>query len=169
MNKKFFVRYLSLTLVILICGFIFYMSSKNAVASSNISSSFISSIVGLLDRDFTDLPLNEKLLVIESYQLLVRKTAHFTIYAALGASAFGFFGTFNRLKPIGYALICVVTVFLYAASDEIHQLFIAGRSGQFSDVLLDTAGGILGITVAFFLMSKLISRLEGKNENQINK
>lgn len=35
----------------------------------------------------------------------------------------------------------------YAAIDEIHQLFIAGRAGKFSDVLIDTIGVALGISV----------------------
>lgn len=29
---------------------------------------------------------------------------------------------------------------MYAANDEIHQLFIPGRSGQITDVLIDSAG-----------------------------
>lgn len=33
---------------------------------------------------------------------------------------------------------------LYATSDEIHQLFVPGRSGQFTDVLIDTGGVVAG-------------------------
>ena len=33
----------------------------------------------------------------------------------------------------------------YAATDEFHQLFVPGRSGQLKDVLIDTAGGALGL------------------------
>lgn len=36
---------------------------------------------------------------------------------------------------------------LYAASDEIHQLFVPGRSGQLSDVILDSAGALAGVAV----------------------
>ena len=38
---------------------------------------------------------------------------------------------------------------LYAASDEIHQLFVPGRSGQLRDVLLDSAGVAAGILLAW--------------------
>ena len=35
----------------------------------------------------------------------------------------------------------------YAATDEMHQLFVPGRSGQVSDVLLDSAGAIAGLAL----------------------
>ena len=40
---------------------------------------------------------------------------------------------------------------LYAASDEIHQLFVPGRSGQLRDVLLDSAGVAAGILLAWMI------------------
>ena len=36
------------------------------------------------------------------------------------------------------------TCALYAVSDEIHQLFVSGRSCQLTDVLLDSAGAFVG-------------------------
>ena len=40
---------------------------------------------------------------------------------------------------------------IYASTDEIHQLFVGGRSGRFTDVLIDTAGGFIGIMAAAFI------------------
>ena len=34
---------------------------------------------------------------------------------------------------------------LYACSDEFHQLFVPGRSGQFIDVCIDSSGALFGI------------------------
>ena len=42
-------------------------------------------------------------------------------------------------------LLLILGVFLYACTDEFHQLFMDGRAGQFKDVLIDTAGGSTGI------------------------
>ena len=42
---------------------------------------------------------------------------------------------------VGASLIC----YGYACFDEFHQLFVNGRTGQFSDCLIDTSGAILGI------------------------
>ena len=46
-------------------------------------------------------------------------------------------------KFIVSLLICVI----YALSDEIHQLFIIGRSGNIIDVLIDSLGSIIGIFI----------------------
>ena len=40
-----------------------------------------------------------------------------------------------------------LTATVYAATDEFHQLFIPGRSGQVSDVLLDSAGALAGVLI----------------------
>lgn len=42
-----------------------------------------------------------------------------------------------------WALLTVGIVFLYACSDEFHQIFVPGRGPAFRDVMLDTAAGIL--------------------------
>ena len=42
-------------------------------------------------------------------------------------------------------LLSLLICFLYACSDEIHQLFIVGRSGNAYDVLIDTIGSFFGM------------------------
>lgn len=49
---------------------------------------------------------------------------------------------FSDLKRIGFSFLIGVE---YAALDEIHQLFVEGRSGQVTDVLIDSIGIFLGI------------------------
>ena len=44
-------------------------------------------------------------------------------------------------------------VLLYACSDEIHQTFVAGRSGEVLDVLIDTIGGSLA-TYLYYIIYK---------------
>ena len=43
--------------------------------------------------------------------------------------------------------------FLYAVSDEIHQIFVPGRSGEPRDVLIDTSGVLIGICLVRFHFS----------------
>ena len=55
--------------------------------------------------------------------------------------------------PKGALLGTVVLLsFLYGASDEIHQLFVQGRSAQVIDLIADTIGGMAGgcIFLLFF-------------------
>jgi VanZ family protein len=43
--------------------------------------------------------------------------------------------------------LALALVFLYAASDELHQVFVPGRTGQISDVVVDVAGAVAGLTL----------------------
>ena len=74
---------------------------------------------------------------------LVRKAGHFTEYLIL---AILFLRSQKERESSGKsALFALLFVFLYACSDEFHQAFIPGRGPAFSDVLIDTAGGLTGI------------------------
>ena len=54
-------------------------------------------------------------------------------------------------------LLAILLCFLYACSDEIHQLFIKGRSCEVRDILIDTIGSLSGISV-YYLFSKISIR-----------
>jgi len=45
-------------------------------------------------------------------------------------------------------------VFLYAASDEFHQIFVPSRTALVSDVIIDTTGGAIGLLL-FWLTGKI--------------
>ena len=70
----------------------------------------------------------------------VRKCAHMSEYAIL--TLLGFL-TFSFLYGRRRFLIPIGVTFLYACTDEFHQLFVPGRAGKFTDVLIDTTGGII--------------------------
>lgn len=80
-------------------------------------------------------------------QLIIRKGAHFTEYLILYVLTFIVFIDYQTFKKsLVYAIIFV---FLYACTDEIHQAFVPGRACAFTDVMIDTAGGLLAL---FFIM-----------------
>jgi VanZ family protein len=49
--------------------------------------------------------------------------------------------------------LTLAIVFLYAASDEFHQLFVPTRTAHVTDVFIDTAGGAAGL-LAFWLIGR---------------
>ena len=51
-------------------------------------------------------------------------------------------------RMIIYSLIFC---FIYACSDEMHQLFINGRSGEIRDVLIDSIGAFIGISLYYLV------------------
>lgn len=95
--------------------------------------------------------------IANSIEHFVRKGAHMTEYAVLAILLYVWLGRW-RLSRIKAAGIAAVLAVLYACSDEFHQLFVAGRSGRVNDVLIDSAGAILGLALFLF-----ISRLRRKS------
>lgn len=151
MNKKIF-RYSCLVFTVFIMGLIFYFSMQNSAESDALSNSLLEKIIVLFEKNLKNLPINEQLIVLEKYHIILRKLAHFGIYALLGFFVYGFLGTCNRYKKAVLLIFSVAFTFFYALSDEFHQMFVSGRSAQFTDVLIDTSGGILGsIIMAIFL------------------
>ena len=71
-----------------------------------------------------------------TWDTILRKIAHVMEYAILGALLT------RAVRRPGLALALAVS---YAASDEVHQLFVEGRHGSPLDVLIDTAGALAGV------------------------
>ncbi len=97
---------------------------------------------------------------IESIELgnldfLIRKNAHFMAYFILGVLTLLALVQSEARKPANLALlICMI----YAMTDEFHQLFVLGRSGQFRDVLIDAAGAVLGILLTSLVINRISRR-----------
>jgi VanZ family protein len=78
-----------------------------------------------------------------------RKAGHLTEFAILAAFFWrairqpgkNHFSAWNWAE----AGLALAIVFLYAGSDELHQVFVATRTAQVSDVMIDTAGGAIGL------------------------
>ena len=90
-------------------------------------------------------------------ETIVRKMAHILLYATLGVLAALLVREYTR--P-GWRLVlsAEIIVILYATSDEIHQLFIPGRSGEMRDVLIDSTSSLVGITIATLLYHHYLLR-----------
>jgi VanZ family protein len=71
-----------------------------------------------------------------TWDLVLRKLAHAAEYAILGALLY------RWLSSISLALVAGSA---YAVTDEVHQMFVSGRSGRPTDWLIDTAGVVIGI------------------------
>ena len=61
-------------------------------------------------------------------------------------------------KPWNKLLQSFAFCALYAATDEIHQLFVPGRGGQIRDVLIDSSGALIGLLFVFALYAALKHR-----------
>ncbi len=86
----------------------------------------------------------------ETIHHLIRKSGHFTGYGTESLLfLLGWLRTLRRSAGeallrfrLHAAALAILCTFLTASADEFHQTFLPGRTGVFSDVLLDTAGAI---------------------------
>ncbi len=118
---------------------IFMFSHQTGSESSGLSSQIV-----LWIQTYLHIPISE---------FIVRKAAHMSEYALLTLTLI--YGFYKNHYPIQKIMIySLIGTFLYACSDEMHQLFIGGRAGQFTDVLIDTCGGCLTI-IFYYVLTKL--------------
>ena len=83
--------------------------------------------------------------------IFIDKVAHFLIYLPLGflvARAF----YLSEVKSLRKYLVILTLGFclLYAASDEIHQLFVYNREASAADALFDIFGSAIGLFIFYF-------------------
>ncbi|APF22614.1 VanZ family protein [Clostridium butyricum] len=127
-KKKYIIN---LLLIIIWMTFIFFMSNQPAETSDSQSLGIITMLskMGIdMSGMFGDIA-----------NFIVRKCAHFLEYMILGFLIINLIKQDLKLKYI--ILIAIGGVFLYACTDEFHQLFVSGRDGNFRDIFIDTSGG----------------------------
>ena len=90
--------------------------------------------------------------IIKRAEPILRKLAHFSIYMVVGILIMTFVSTYKLLlwKKL---FISIMVGVVYAISDEFHQTFIQGRSGELRDVLIDTTGVVCGIAIILIIIS----------------
>lgn len=141
-------KIISITLVILWMILVFWFSSQIGDDSQVTSGNTIRKIITFINNNIDKVKLEE---IVELLQPIVRKLAHFTLYTLGGILIFNLFNSFklkNREK-IGYSLLVGA---LYAITDEIHQLFVPGRSGMIKDVFIDSLGIITGVIICLIII-----------------
>lgn len=139
-----FKRVLLCVLTIAMISFIFINSSLDA-DSSTVHSTGV--------REFINSLLNSLNIPIVFSEYFVRKCAHFAEYFVLGTLLFYTIKSFISKLDLRIAVAPMCGLFV-AIIDEIIQLFSAGRSGQFTDVLLDFSAVITAFII-FFIISFL--------------
>lgn len=148
-NKAFATVFWILT--VLCMAVIFYFSSRPATQSAGQSSA----VTLFLQRLFHTKAITEH---------MVRKAAHFTEFAGLGflTNLSIYFTKCKKNIPIGIAVGSA-----YAATDEIHQIFVDGRSCQLTDWAIDTIGITAGALI-FFVIYLIINKIiEHRNDKRI--
>ena len=142
-------------LVVLWMGVIFWFSAENGNRSSETSGRVVRWLLTHFDKSFLALSPEEQLLRIGDRSFVVRKLAHFTVFAVLGMLAFAACSV--DLPPRRAFPTALILGTVRAVLDEVHQSFVPGRSCELRDVGIDVAGVLLGATFLLLILS-LIQR-----------
>lgn len=139
----------SWALVLIVLGLIFRLSAQNAEESKEFSDSLVSKILQWIN------------LYIDGE--LLRNFAHLLEFTALSFSLNNAISVTWEKKMSG--LISFAVTVIIAAGDEIHQIFVPGRAFQFSDLLIDGIGAIIGV-IAYTIIYKMFSMIKERgNKN----
>ncbi len=137
-------RIIIFTLTLCMIAFAFIHSSMPA----NISAEESDNVMSFLQKILLFFRLNAELT-----DYIVRKSAHFAEFTAIGMLLMSCAYSLNRIKPYKYYSQILFSGLAAAVIDETIQLNVIGRSGQISDVLLDFSGVVTGALIMFFIFS----------------
>lgn len=149
-HKKTIILF-GITFIWMLC--IFKLSSTNSTSSNGKSADIISifiedalnttNSIGITNSH----PSSEKIAHFSSLiNAPMRKVMHATVYFILAnLSMIALNRFFDHKSYIKSIIITLLLCILFAASDEIHQLFVPGRSGKLMDVIIDSFGAVTGI------------------------
>lgn len=152
------IRIISPLLLISLMALIFFFSSQTADESSGTSGRIITFVLETVYPDFDGMDEFEQAQLIEKYQFIVRKSAHFSIYFLMGIFSYFTFITYTKLPFALRFIFSNITCLAYSVSDEFHQTFISGRSGELRDVCIDFCGSLLAITLFSLFFIKKFKR-----------
>ncbi len=147
-SRAFWTRFF-LAASILTAALIFFFSAQQGPDSAALSDGVTMAVARIVRPGFEALSEPQKLAFMERLSLVVRKCAHFSEFALLGFNLacwlrLRFHERPRRFAPPRAWLIAT----LYAATDELHQMFVSERGPAVLDVGIDSAGALAGVLVA---------------------
>jgi VanZ family protein len=148
MKKK---RIITLILIIAWMLLVYFLSNQVAEDSANLSQGFLKTILKLLNLK------GETLFITEH---VIRKLAHLALYTLGGILIYTHVKTYN-LEENSKVMISQIIGMTYAITDEIHQAFVPGRSGEVRDVLIDSLGIAIGMLIIAIIYT-IKKKKEGK-------
>ena len=124
-------------------GMIFYLSSQEASLSTITSDWFY-------DLNFIQFFVKFfRVFHIEISADFIRSFAHPAEFCVLGFFVYLTIFSYKDYKYSKCILFSILFCMFYAASDEIHQIFVAGRACELFDWMVDSLGAILGINISY--------------------
>ncbi|MCR5609310.1 MAG: VanZ family protein [Lachnospiraceae bacterium] len=150
-NLKLFAFIPAIIMMVIIWGF----SGSDANDSGKLSLEVTKRIVDIGNKVFKHgtLTTEEKDALVSKLHTPVRKCAHMTEYALLAICIFLPLTLYIKEYSKVFNATVMFCVF-YASTDEFHQIFVEGRAGRLTDVMIDSVGILLASIILLFILNK---------------
>ena len=139
-------KIITIILIIAWMTLVFYLSNQISNESSKLSGGITRAIL-----NFFNILEGKTLEQQSAIETIIRKLAHYSIYA-LGGILILLHVNLYKIKTNKKVIISWLIGTAYAMTDEIHQLFVPGRSGELRDVCIDSLGVITGIIIFLIIL-----------------
>lgn len=136
-------------------AFVWVNSSKESTKSDKASNSIAEPLAKKTVKNYDKLPQKEQAKHLKKINAKVRTIAHFAEFLTLGmlfclliSVLFEFKS--DRFKRSLFICVCLALclTLICAVTDEVHQIFVKGRTFQFTDILVDMCGAVCGCLIA---------------------
>lgn len=159
-NDKKYIKVIKIILIIIWMIVVFIFSNQGGNESGEISSKATKVVANIVAKDKKE----SKEQIVEKFEIVVRKGAHYTIYTIGGFLIINYTYSMEKAKKekIFYSLLFGI---FYASTDELHQYFVPGRSARLYDVGIDTLGVLTGIGLYLVVINSItkVAKKNGKN------
>ena len=163
MKKLNMKQVTGLLLIIIWMIVVFLFSNQQGNASSVTSNKVTKEIIEIMPST-KNLEENKKIEIVKKVNPIMRKIAHYTIYLVGGILIIFFISTIVKSEGRG-VLYSTLIGLIYAITDEIHQMFMDGRTAKVTDVYIDTLGVITGIVI-YITIKKIIYCIKSKDNKK---
>ena len=160
-DKKEQIKIIKAILIVIWMIVIFNFSNQGGNESGEISSKVTKVVADIVAKEKEE----SKEQIVEKFEIVVRKGAHYTIYTIGGFLIMNYAYSMEKTKKQKILGSLLFGAF-YASTDELHQYFVPGRSARLYDVGIDTLGVLTGIGLYLLLMN-MITKAVRKNRKKI--
>ena len=159
-HQKAWARFF-LAAALITAALIFYFSSQKADDSAALSGQITLTIAPIIRHDYLKLDPEAQLSYLKLLSTVIRKNAHFCEFMLLGFNLMAWLRLCDLSAPIRKCRLWAWGIATaYGLTDELHQLFVNERACQALDVLIDSAGGLVGTYVATVFLSLMAALLK---------
>jgi VanZ family protein len=161
-ERNSYIRIITWIPAVIMMVIIFIYSAKPAVISDGTSTPIAKAALSIFEYFFGTISDTVRPEWLDTANFIVRKTAHITEYMVL-ALCMSWPLWKDKLRGKKLMLIAFASCVAYAGTDEIHQLFIEGRSGNLKDVGIDAIGCAIGSLLFWVIARQVEKRMTLKN------